>query len=77
MEDNQVLEIQTSRLKKTYINHLWVFPIISIINLVLFIKMYFISILYYSFYIICEFIYFMFIFIPIYPLELLKKNLIL
>ena len=75
MEDNQVLEIQTSRLKKTYINHLWVFPIISIINLVLFIKMYFISIIYYSFYIICEFIYFIFIFIPIYPFELLKKNL--
>jgi hypothetical protein len=76
MEINELaLPSQLKKLNTSLINHLWIFPIISVMNLILGIKMYFIYKAYQAFYLICTIIFILFIFIPVYPIILLKRNL--
>ena len=76
MEINElVLPSLIKKFNYTLINHLWIFPIISIMNLILDIKMYFIYKAYQAFYLISTIIFILFIFIPVYPIILLKRNL--
>ena len=63
-----------NELKCVLFNHLWIFALNSILNIILFTKMYFIYKLYTALYLICLIIIGFFIFIPIYPLILLYKK---
>ena len=76
MEENDILIIREFKLLRcTLFNHLWVFPIIIIINILILLKMYFLYKVYMAFFIICTIIYFLEVLIIYYPLYLFKKGL--
>ena len=76
MEINElILPSYIKKLNNALINHLWIFPIISVMNLILGIKMYFIYKAYQAFYLIGTIIFILFIFIPVYPIILHKRNI--
>lgn len=75
MEEYNIMIIREYKNLKCFLyNHLLIFIINTILNILLFTKMHFIYKVYTAFYLICTIIYFIFILIPIYPLILFKKR---
>ena len=76
MEENDIIIIREFKLLRcTLFNHLWVFPIITILNILLLLKMFFLYKVYMAFFIICAIFYILEVLIIIYPLYLFKKGL--
>ena len=69
-----LLKEENKILRCILINHLWLFIFISIINILLYRKMFFLYKVYAAFYLICTIIIILFIFVPIYPLILIFKK---
>ena len=79
MEENNgniILLREYKNLKCLSYNHFWIFVVITIFNIILFIQLYFMNKIYKAFYLIGAIIYFLLIFIPIYPLWILKNRLL-
>ena len=76
MEENDIIIIREFKLLRcTLFNHLWVFPIITLLNILLLFKMYFLYKIYLAFFIICAIFYIIEVLIIIYPFYLFKKGL--
>ena len=76
MEEYNIIIIKEhNKLKCFLYNHFFLFSIDTILNILLFIKMYFLYKVYIAFYLISTIIYFVLILVPIYPLILFKKRL--
>ena len=74
-ENNIFISREYALLKCSLYNHLWIFILITIMNIILYIRIYFVYKIFEAFFLIAVIIYFFFIFIPIYPIFLLKKRL--
>lgn len=72
---DNILIIEYKNLKYLLYNHFSIFSIITLLNIIFFILIYFKNKVYEAFYLIGTIIYFLMILIPIYPLCILKQNL--
>ena len=72
--NNIMIETGSRNLKCSLYNHLWLFTLITILNIIQYIKTYFIYKVYTAFYLISTILFFLLIPFPIYPLYLFKKN---
>ena len=71
---NLHLEAVHRNLKCSLINHIWLFILVTVLNIIIYIKIYFLYLIYNITYLIIIIIFSILIFIPLYPLFLIIKQ---
>jgi len=72
--NNYLLSVVYKNLKCSLINHIWLFILVTVLNIFIYIKIYFLYLIYNIIYLIIIVIFSILIFIPLYPLLLLAKQ---
>ena len=72
--NNYHLSVVYKNLKCSLINHIWLFILVTVLNIFIYIKIYFLYLIYNIIYLIIIVIFSILIFIPLYPLLLLAKQ---